>query len=460
MNKNDDDLNRLRFEIRDITADIIHKVQKRMEISKQIGEIKTKNNIDVEDEKVESDLRNSALKIADEIGMNSEFSGRLLNILLTESVRLQNVQQNDNEQRQTHLSIFMKAKQLQAMGKNIIHLEVGEPDYLPPKNVKKTLGSIYDLGQYHYTETRGIPKLRQAIAKKVGNGIIDEQVIVTPGGRFAVFSAIVSLVKSGDEVIYIEPAWPAYRECSDFIGAKTKILKTTLKEKWNPDLKRLEEMINNNTKMIILNYPNNPTGKILNDNAMQRIIDVAKDYSLYVLSDEVYSDYSFNRFKSILEYDYDKSIMISSFSKGHAMTGFRVGYGISDKKIIAKMSAIQAVALTSVAEPMQYSALAAIGDNSLNENVKMMRRRLGFVCDRLQKMSLPFVAPDGALYVYPQLREGIDDDTVLINKLLDLGVAIAPGSGFGESYKRFIRISACQTEEVLEKGLEVLSAAF
>jgi aspartate aminotransferase len=431
-----------------------------MEISKKIGEIKTKNNIDVEDEKVESDLRNSALKLADEIGMNSEFSGRLLNILLTESVRLQNTQQNDSEQRQTHLSIFMKAKQLQSMGKNIIHLEVGEPDYLPPKSVKKTLSRIYDLRQYHYTETRGIPKLRQAIARKAGNGVIDEQVIVTPGGRFAVFSAVVSLVKCGDEVIYIEPAWPAYRECADFIGAKTKILKTTLKEKWNPDLKRLEELINSNTKMIILNYPNNPTGKILNDNATQRIIDLAKDYGLYVLSDEVYSDYSFNGFKSILEYGYDKSIMISSFSKGHAMTGFRVGYGISNKNIISKMSTIQAVALTSVAEPMQYSALAAIGDDdSLNENVKIMRRRLGFVCDRLKKMSMSFVAPDGALYVYPQLREEMDDDIVLINKLLDLGVAIAPGSGFGESYKRFIRISACQTEEVLEKGLEVLSSA-
>jgi aspartate aminotransferase len=430
-----------------------------MEISKKIGEIKTKNNIDVEDEKVESDLRNSALKLADEIGMNSEFSGRLLNILLTESVRLQNTQQNDSEQRQTHLSIFMKAKQLQSMGKNIIHLEVGEPDYLPPKSVKRTLSRIYDLRQYHYTETRGIPKLRQAIAKKAGNGVIDEQVIVTPGGRFAVFSAVVSLVKCGDEVIYIEPAWPAYRECADFIGAKTKILKTSLKEKWNPDIKRLEELINSNTKLIILNYPNNPTGKILNDNATQRIIDLAKDYGLYVLSDEVYSDYSFNGFKSILEYGYDKSIMISSFSKGHAMTGFRVGYGISNKNIISKMSTIQAVALTSVAEPMQYSALAAIGDDRINKNVKIMRRRLGFVCDRLKKMSMSFVAPDGALYVYPQLREEMDDDIVLINKLLDLGVAIAPGSGFGESYKRFIRISACQTEEVLEKGLEVLSSA-
>ena len=330
---------------------------------------------------------------------------------------------------------------------------------MPPKSVKKRLSRIYDLRQYHYTETKGIPKLREAIAKKAGNGVIDEQVIVTPGGRFAVFSAVVSLVKCGDEVIYIEPAWPAYRECADFIGAKTKILKTSLKEKWNPDIKRLEELINSNTKMIILNYPNNPTGKILNDNATQRIIDLAKDYGLYVLSDEVYSDYSFNGFKSILEYGYDKSIMISSFSKGHAMTGFRVGYGISNKNIISKMSTIQAVALTSVAEPMQYSALAAIGDDSLNENVKIMRRRLGFVCDRLKKMSMSFVAPDGALYVYPQLREEMDDDIVLINKLLDLGVAIAPGSGFGESYKRFIRISACQTEEVLEKGLEILSSA-
>ena len=457
MNKNDD-LDRLRNEIRDITADIIHKVKKRMEVSKQIGEIKTKNNIDVEDERVESELRNSALKIADEVGMDSEFSGRLLNMLLTESVRLQNEQQNDNPQRQTHLSIFMKAKQLQATGKNIIHLEVGEPDYLPPTIVKETLGRIYDLRQYHYTETRGIPKLRQAIAQKAGNDINDEQVIVTPGGRFAVFSAILSLVKSGDEVISIEPAWPAYRECADFIGAKTKIIKTTLEEKWNPDLKRFEELVNSNTKMIILNYPNNPTGKILDDNTMRKIIDLSKDYGLYILSDEVYSDYSFNGFKSILDYGYDKSIMISSFSKGHAMTGFRVGYAISNENIITKICKIQSIALTSVAEPMQYSALSAIGE-SISGNVEVMKKRLRFVCNRLQKMSLSFVAPDGALYVYPKLGEGTDDDIILIDKLLELGVAIAPGSGFGGSYKRFIRISACQSEEVLEKGLEVLSSA-
>ena len=150
--------------------------------------------------------------------------------------------------------------------------------------------------------------------------------------------------------------------------------------------------------------------------------------------------------------------MISSFSKGHAMTGFRVGYAISNENIITKMSKIQSIALTSVAEPMQYSALSAIGE-SISGNVEVMKKRLRFVCNRLQKMSLSFVAPDGALYVYPKLGEGTDDDIILIDKLLELGVAIAPGSGFGGSYKRFIRISACQSEEVLEKGLEVLSSA-
>ena len=138
------------------------------------------------------------------------------------------------------------------------------------------------------------------------------------------------------------------------------------------------------------------------------------------------------------------------------MTGFRVGYGISNENIINKMSKIQSIALTSIAEPMQYSALAAIGE-SVTENVEVIKRRLRFVCNRLRKMSLSFVAPNGALYVYPKLPKGMDD-VIIIDKLLDLGVAVAPGSGFGDSYKRFIRISACQTEEVLEKGLEVLSS--
>jgi aspartate aminotransferase len=435
-------------------------VHERMQISRQIGEIKNRLNMEVNDEKIEQDIRKSILKLSKEIGMDTKFCGRLLNILLMESVRLQQNQQIGELHRQTHLGIFMKAKQLEAIGKKIIHMEVGEPDYPPPRTVKTALARAYDNRQYHYTETKGIPRLRQAIAVKVGNSITEDQVMVTLGGRFAVFSAFASLLKAGDEVISIEPAWPAYKECADFIGAKTNILKTTLEEKWEPDIKNLADMINSSTKMIAINYPNNPTGRILEDKTVEQIVSLAQDNDLYILSDEVYSDYAFNHFKSILGYNYDKSIMISSFSKGHAMTGFRVGYGVANKEIIGKMVKVQATALTCVPEPMQYCALAALEvDNSSIQNKKRMKKRLDLVSNRLRNMSLPFVEPDGAMYVYPKLKEGVGNDIAVVERLLDLGVALAPGSGFGESYREFIRISACQPTYLLEKGLDVLELA-
>lgn len=448
----------MRSEILELTEKIVYQVNKRMQISKQIGEIKNKLNMEVSDEKVEQDIRNSILKVSTKIGMDTNFCGRLLNILLMESVRLQQNQQIHESYRQTHLGVFMKAKQLEAIGKKIIHMEVGEPDYPAPETVKSALARVYDNRQYHYTETKGIPRLCQAIAEKVGNNVTEDQVIVTLGGRFAVFSAFASILKPGDEVISIEPAWPAYKECANFIGAKTNVLKTRLDENWDPDIKNLAETINSSTKMIAINYPNNPTGRILEEKTVEQIVSLARDNDLYILSDEVYSDYAFNHFKSILGYEYDKSIMISSFSKGLAMTGFRVGYGVADKEIIGKMVKVQATALTCVAEPMQYCALAAL-EVSSTQNKRRMKKRLELVSERLRKMSLPFVEPDGAMYVYPKLRKGVDNDIIVVERLLDLGVAVAPGSGFGESYREFIRISACQPTHILEKGLDVLELA-
>jgi aspartate aminotransferase len=448
----------LRSEILELTEKIVYQVNKRMQISKQIGEIKNKLSMEVSDEKVEQDIRNSILKVSTKIGMDTNFCGRLLNILLMESVRLQQNQQIHESYRQTHLGVFMKAKQLESIGKKIIHMEVGEPDYPPPETVKSALARVYDNRQYHYTETKGIPRLRQAIAEKVGNNVTEDQVIVTLGGRFAVFSAFASILKPGDEVISIEPAWPAYKEIANFIGAKTNVLKTRLDENWDPDIKNLAETINSSTKMIAINYPNNPTGRILEEKTIEQIVSLARDNDLYILSDEVYSDYAFNHFKSILGYEYDKSIMISSFSKGLAMTGFRVGYGVADKEIIGKMVKVQAAALTCVAEPMQYCALASL-EVSSTQNKRRMKKRLELVSERLRKMSLPFVEPDGGMYVYPKLRKGVDNDIIVVERLLDLGVAVAPGSGFGESYREFIRISACQPTHILEKGLDVLESA-
>ncbi|MEW6605749.1 MAG: aminotransferase class I/II-fold pyridoxal phosphate-dependent enzyme, partial [Thermoproteota archaeon] len=219
MGRNDD-LEALRNQVRDVTAQIMRKVHQRMELAKQIGEIKDRLGIDVKDEKVENDIRVMVLSLADEIGMGREFALQLLNILLAESEQVQAQNRQQKPPRQTHLGIFMKAKQLEASGKKIIHMEVGEPDYSPPEAVGESMAASFKQKQYHYTDTRGVPKLREAIARK--EYVSEDQVVVTPGGRFAVFSAITSLLKSGQEIIVIEPAWPAYKECADFIGARTK----------------------------------------------------------------------------------------------------------------------------------------------------------------------------------------------------------------------------------------------
>ena len=145
--------------------------------------------------------------------------------------------------------------------------------------------------------------------------------MVIPGARFGVFLAFSTLLNSGDEVIIIEPAWPAYRQCAINAGVKVRSIKTTLQNKWEPSLEQINSSINNNTKMIVLNYPNNPTGKILSEKLMDSIFEIAKKHDLYILSDEIYSNYSNEEWKSVLTYNYEKSIITQSFSKSHSMTG-------------------------------------------------------------------------------------------------------------------------------------------
>ena len=450
-----DELESLRLQIRGITSDIMEKVQQRMELARKVGEVKGRLGIEVKDEKVENEIRMMVIKQAQETGMRGEFALRLLNVLLNESESVQGQKHQRAPPKMTHLGVFQKAKQMEASGIKIIHLEVGEPDYSPPASAGSALAESFRQKKYHYTDTRGIPQLREAIAKKT-KVAEEEQIIVTPGGRFAVFSAIASLVQPGEELISIEPAWPAYKECADFCGARTKVLRTTLESGWTPDTKELESMITEGTKMIAINYPNNPTGKILDKMTMGRILLLAREHGLYLLSDEVYADYAFTQpFESALAHGYERTIVVSSFSKTYAMTGFRVGYAVSSADIIKKMAKVQAAGITSVAEPIQNAALAALAEDP-SGNVELMKKRLQFVSAKIKEMSLRFAEPDGAMYIYPELPAA-GNDMQVVEKLLDKGVAMAPGSGFGDSYRKFVRISACRPEEEMEKGLAIMA---
>ena len=446
------DIDNLRDKMDGITLEMIKLLKQRTVIAKEIGNIKKDLGMNITDEKRERNLRTKVVSLCSEIGIDEAMGTKFLNFLLNESVKVQTTN------KQTHLSIFLKAKSLEEQGKSIIHMEVGEPDFLPPKIVKDALGEVYDKGFVKYGQVKGMSQFLTALSKKTNEkydlDVKKENIIVCPGARYAVYLAITTLLNPGDEIIVFEPAWPAYKDCAENADVKVRTIKTSLEKNWEPSINEIKENINVNTKMIVLNYPNNPTGKILPEKIQNEIMELAIKNELYVLSDEIYAQYSYDNWKSVLSYNYEKAIITQSFSKSHSMTGFRIGYAISSPKIIEKMAKLQAICLTNVSEPIQYVALRALeADTSNNSNI--VKSRLGIMIEKAKEIGLEFVKPDGAMYIFAKIKKEGFDSNEFSNKLLDHGLAIAPGGGFGD-FKNFIRLSACQDEKKLVEGMNIL----
>lgn len=446
------DINNLRDKIDKITFDILRLFKERNDIVKEIGNLKNNLRMNITNEERENQLRVKVLALCKEIGLEEKMAMTMLNLLLNESIKIQ------SSEKQTHLTVFLKAKKMEKEGKKIIHMEVGEPDFLPPQIVNNALSEVYHKGYTKYGDSKGMIEFREALAKyitkKFNANVTFQNILVSPGARFSVFLAISSLLNPGNEIIVIEPAWPAYRDNALNSGVKVRTIHTTLEDKWEPKIKDIENAINENTRMIVFNYPNNPTGKILPMSLQDKIMELAIKNNLYVLSDEIYSEYANKPWKSVLAYEYPKSIITQSFSKSHAMTGFRIGYAISSPEIIEKMSKLQALALTNVSEPIQYVAMKALESDTSN-NAKIIKNRLESIVEKAKAIGLDFVEPDGAMYIFAKIRQENFDSIEFTSKLLDAGVAIAPGEGFG-NYQGFVRISACQPEDTLNQGMQII----
>ena len=446
------DINQLRNKIDEITIEMIKMLKIRTDISKEIGEIKKNIGKGITDESREDNLRKQVITLCKELNFDESIASKFLNFLLNESIKVQ------SENKQTHLSIFLKAKSMEQEGKKIIHMEVGEPDFAPPEIVKNALQEVFDKGFVKYGQARGLPSFRDALAKyaskKFNVNVSEENILVSPGARFAIFTAITTLLNPGDEIIVIEPAWPAYKDCALNSGIKVRTITTTLENKWEPTIEQIQKVINENTKMIVLNYPNNPTGKILPEKLQDEIVEIAMKNKLYILSDEIYSEYAFTKWKSVLSYNYDKSIITQSFSKSHAMTGFRIGYAIASPEIINKMSKLEALCLTNVSEPIQYVAMKGL-ESDISNNTNTIRTRLNVLTEKVRESKLDFLVPDGAMYIFARVNQEGFSGVQFTNELLEKGLAVAPGDGFGD-YRNFIRISACQNEKTLMEGMNIL----
>ena len=439
------DIEEHRKKIEEITLEMIKLLKTRTDIAKQIGDAKASLGMTVTDEEREDALRTQVAKLCKEIDLDQSTASKFLNLLLNESVKVQ----SDNKQ--THLSVFLKAKALEEEGKKIIHLEVGEPDFKPPEEVKTALAEVYDKGYGKYGPAKGITELRMVLSRK--QDVDFENIMICPGARFGVYLAITTLLNPGDEMIVIEPAWPAYKDCALNAGIKVRTIKTTLETKWEPSVEQINNAINENTKMIVLNYPNNPTGKMISENLLDNIMQTAKEHDLYVLSDEIYQDYTFMGEIDMRMEDYKKSIITKSFSKSYAMTGYRIGWVVAEPSIIDKMSKLQTLSLTNVSEPIQYVALK-VWDVDPFENERRIKSRLEALVKSAKDIGLEYIEPDGAMYLFAKTKYKDFDATKFSEKLLEHGVAIAPGEGFGD-YKEFFRITAIDESKLIE-GMTIL----
>jgi len=248
------DINKLRDKIDKITFDILKLIKERNEVAKEIGNLKNHLGIGVTNEERENQLRARVVALCKEIGLYEKTGMVMLNFLLNESVKIQSVD------KQTHLSVFLKAKKLEKEGKKIIHMEVGEPDFLPPKIVNNALAEVYDKGFTKYGDSKGMPEFREALAKYVTEKFqvktSSQNIMVSPGARFSIFLAISSLLNPGNEIIVIEPAWPAYRDNALNSGVKVRTIHTTLENKWEPKIEEIKNAINENDCVITdLLYP-------------------------------------------------------------------------------------------------------------------------------------------------------------------------------------------------------------
>jgi len=350
-----------------------------------------------------------------------------------------------------------KALKLESEGKKIIRLNLGDPDLQTPPEIIEAAYQAMKAGKTKYSSAYGEPKLRQKIAEM--HGVKIENVIITPGSKWGVFASMYLTLKSGGNVIVPTPYWTAYELIAKSIGAKVKLLKTELADEWQVDPAKLEALIDKDTKMIILNNPNNPTSKVMDAETLDGIVKVANKKGVTVFSDEIYGTIAFKKVKSILEYDGDcKHILSNGFSKTFTMTGWRVGYIIANRPLVDNIAKLNQITINNVPVFIQEAALKGLelAKPLASAIRKEYEERAKMACTKLATCGLSFTPPEAPFYVFPK-QSGLDSEKFTM-KLLDKGVAVAPGTSFGD-YREHFRISLTVPREEIKSALNIICEA-
>jgi aspartate aminotransferase len=348
--------------------------------------------------------------------------------------------------------IAERVVQREKEGNRIVKFNVGDPDQPTPPEIVDAMITALRQGKTKYSSSGGEKQLREALAQL--HKASPEQVVVTPGSKWAVFSLMSLLLKKGDNVIIISPHWSDYETIAKTFGAETRLLKTELDADWRIDVAELERMMDEHTQLLILNNPNNPTSRTIRGAALEKLAQVANAHGTNILSDEVYMDLSFVETKSIRNFE-GAHLLVKSFSKTFAMTGWRIGYAVVDDELAQKMVHLNQITVSNVPSFVQDAALRAL---ELRDGIRQSMRaiyqqRADLACRILARAKLEFTEPEAPFYLFP--RKANLNSAELAAKLLPRGVAIVPGSCFGD-YPEHFRIALTVPEEEIEAGLNTL----
>lgn len=366
--------------------------------------------------------------------------------------------------------VLARANQLEAAGKEIIHLEVGQPDYATFENVSQAGIDAIRAGKTRYTPPAGIPQLREAIARDVsqrrGIQVHPEEVVVSPGGKPNLFFPTLALIEPGDEVIYPDPGFPTYEAMARVAGGVPVAVPLLEENSFSFDLDAFDRLINDKTKLIILNSPGNPTGSVIPPADLEHIAAQAEHYDCWVMSDEIYSRIVYDGLTApsiaALPGLKDRTIIVDGFSKTYAMTGWRLGFGVMPKDLAARVDLLLTHSLGSTAHFTQFAGLEAVtGPQDMVEvMVAEYQRRRNVIVDGLNSIpGFTCQKPQGAFYVFPNVTGTGLGSTELANLILEqAGVALLPGNSFGQYGEGYLRLSYANSIENIEKALAKIRA--
>lgn len=366
---------------------------------------------------------------------------------------------------ETAFEVLAKAKALEAQGREIIHLEIGEPDFDTPQNVIEAGVTALRGGYTHYTPAAGILPLRQAIADEVaqtrGIPVHPDQVVVVPGGKPIMFYVLLAMVEAGDEVIYPNPGFPIYESMINFTGATAVPIPLRMENDFGLDVDELASLVTDRTRLIVLNSPANPTGGIVSAEQMAQVAKIALERGIPVLADEIYSRMLYEgEFASITSVPGmpEQTIILDGFSKTYAMTGWRLGYGVMPVDLARQITKLMVNSNSCTAAFTQMAGVEALTgpQDSVDAMLSEFRRRRTLVVDGLNQIpGFRCLMPKGAFYAFPNIEgTGLSSQALADKLLYEAGVAALAGTCFGAYGEGFIRFSYANSEENLKKALE------